>query len=460
MALTDKCIAYYKCDTGSWSTLFDSVGNNHLSINGATWTTGKIGNWLSFDWVNNYVGSDDSIVSPIFSLSFWAKGWGWWAILGDSWRPVNCFTGFIVFDDFSIYISTSGEGCWIEKTTLESNYTPTGWYEHIVLTRDGPTWRLYINGSLQNSANLPFNNGNNDRFTIGAAWNSWSGNYERYSNTDIDEVWIWNRALTSTEVSELYNSWDGLQYPFSTTPTTKKWNIFFWFGWGKWEAPAPKPVPVPVAYYTLDEWSWTTAFDSVWSNDWTLSNTDIWTTDWVISNWLDFSSWTNRNVTIPPSTTTAQDFCIQFLVKNSHSSNAEWYWDTRPIWWNDPRFFIAKHDDNTIRVFNQVNHWTLTNINSNSTIPNWTYFLLTIKVESWTWYIYINWSLDKSWTFSNEWFNSSNWIFWLRRNNDWTPNAPTSAKMDEIAFWLWTLPTQSDIEWMWNWWDYRRPPFS
>jgi len=35
----------------------------------------------------------------------------------------------------------------------------------------------------------------------------------------IDEVGIWNRALTSTEISELYNSGNGLQYPFGISPT-------------------------------------------------------------------------------------------------------------------------------------------------------------------------------------------------------------------------------------------------
>jgi hypothetical protein len=29
---------------------------------------------------------------------------------------------------------------------------------------------------------------------------------------NIDEVWIWNRWLTATEVSTLYNGWNGLTY--------------------------------------------------------------------------------------------------------------------------------------------------------------------------------------------------------------------------------------------------------
>jgi hypothetical protein len=33
----------------------------------------------------------------------------------------------------------------------------------------------------------------------------------------MDEIGIWNRALSSTEVSALYNSGNWFSYPFSTT---------------------------------------------------------------------------------------------------------------------------------------------------------------------------------------------------------------------------------------------------
>ena len=38
-----------------------------------------------------------------------------------------------------------------------------------------------------------------------------------FLNCYIDEVGIWSRTLTSTEVSDLYNSGSGLQYPFSSS---------------------------------------------------------------------------------------------------------------------------------------------------------------------------------------------------------------------------------------------------
>src|SRR6202035_2479657 len=54
-------------------------------------------------------------------------------------------------------------------------------------------------------------------------YGKYNGSYQAYFDGDIDEVSIWNRALTSTEVSDLYNSGGGLQYPFAggTSTTTR-----------------------------------------------------------------------------------------------------------------------------------------------------------------------------------------------------------------------------------------------
>jgi hypothetical protein len=42
------------------------------------------------------------------------------------------------------------------------------------------------------------------------------GRYDNdaYADGQIDEVGIWSRALSSTEVTKLYNGGAGLQYPF------------------------------------------------------------------------------------------------------------------------------------------------------------------------------------------------------------------------------------------------------
>jgi hypothetical protein len=37
----------------------------------------------------------------------------------------------------------------------------------------------------------------------------------QWSNGSLDEIGIWNRALTTGEISTLYNSGSGKGYPFS-----------------------------------------------------------------------------------------------------------------------------------------------------------------------------------------------------------------------------------------------------
>jgi len=84
----DYVNAYWKFDEGGGSTAHDSSGNGYDgTIYGATWTTGKIGNALDFDGVDDYIDldqyaknklgfnkTDDLIVSFYFKSSSTDKG--------------------------------------------------------------------------------------------------------------------------------------------------------------------------------------------------------------------------------------------------------------------------------------------------------------------------------------------------------------------------------------------------
>jgi len=64
--------------------------------------------------------------------------------------------------------------------------------DEVVIVEDNLT------GSISNSID----------FNIGAR-----NSATQYTNGIIDEVGIWDRVLTSTEITELYNSGVGKQYP-------------------------------------------------------------------------------------------------------------------------------------------------------------------------------------------------------------------------------------------------------
>jgi hypothetical protein len=93
------------------------------------------------------------------------------------------------------------------------------WY-HVVCTWNGTTVVTYLNGVQRLSASqvTPCVFNNHD-FGLGKNLPS---NTAGFPGT-IDEVGVWNRVLTSSEVASLYNTGTGFQYPFTATITTVSW---------------------------------------------------------------------------------------------------------------------------------------------------------------------------------------------------------------------------------------------
>ena len=90
------------------------------------------------------------------------------------------------------------------------------------ITRKGSTRsRIYRDGTLlvsdTNTVN-PVNNAGNMRPSIGAInYGPLYSNIKEYylsNGSKIDELNIWNKELTATEVTELYNSGTGKFYPY------------------------------------------------------------------------------------------------------------------------------------------------------------------------------------------------------------------------------------------------------
>lgn len=91
-------------------------------------------------------------------------------------------------------------------TTNQYNYNPSGTvqknvWKHYVMTYDGSTVKSYIDGSLVDSGNLTLSN------TVGTITSIQLGlsSGTRYLNGNIDQVRIFNKAISSSEVTSLYN---------------------------------------------------------------------------------------------------------------------------------------------------------------------------------------------------------------------------------------------------------------
>jgi hypothetical protein len=190
----------------SGGTLYDkSAYDNHGTNNGATTgSDGVINEAYTFNPANSdYVGPVDNPMSDTqtFTVSIWGK------IFSTS----NYQTAF----------GNSGVGFWVE---FRRNGSGTGaswqfggtdgntreinsgivlntdqWY-HLVGTYDGNTAKIYIDGieegSISTSATINMPNS----WTIG----SWDGGGNVHDG-DLDDVRLYNRALTASEISQLYN---------------------------------------------------------------------------------------------------------------------------------------------------------------------------------------------------------------------------------------------------------------
>ena len=199
-------------EEGSGSTVNDNSGNNnHGTITGATYTTNsKFGNYaLSFDGLNDYVTiHDDSTldITDELTLEAWiyptaitdydsiitkasdtsSPPWTYYALGFDAdTEMIRC----------RIFTGTSYK-------VMSSVLSPNNWY-HVVGTYSSSTNELsiYLNGVLQNSITASGQIATNNKDVLIGGFEY--GTDESF-NGYIDDVRIYNKALSSQEVKDRY----------------------------------------------------------------------------------------------------------------------------------------------------------------------------------------------------------------------------------------------------------------
>ncbi len=196
----------------------DGSGNgNHGMVNGATLTTDRFGNQnkaYEFDGTDDYisVNNSNSLSLSQYSISLWSKidtliSWfpGRQLISKGCEWPIGVGVSYRIYFENTYYVMDN----WAPSRSLLSNLNNSfnsNW-SHLVFTYDGQGNSMYINGVLlgnatQNSALVS----SLEPLLIGArkfaSSCTISGNY----SGKLDDIGIWNRALTSQEIVNLYNS--------------------------------------------------------------------------------------------------------------------------------------------------------------------------------------------------------------------------------------------------------------
>lgn len=175
----------------------------------------------SLNGSSDYVDLPDGLTNNLhdFSIACWVRlnSLDTWSRIYDFGGDTNVFmmltpaSGNTGNPYFCITTSSTGG----EQGLDGNSAMPTGSWQHVVITKSGSNGILYINnqqvdtntGMTLNPADM----GNTTNNYIGRS--QWSN--DPYLNADIDKFYVYNRALSASEVTDLYN--DG---PDSTpTPT-------------------------------------------------------------------------------------------------------------------------------------------------------------------------------------------------------------------------------------------------
>ena len=213
-----------------------SVNNNNGTVNGASLTSDRFSNINSaynFNGSSAYINlySTNNILNTInglqrFSLSYWAfiptnaRGciWGHWSN-NNGGVGVNC--GLVDGFNNGVGFSASNySGCC---SFVQSSFTAYNAWSHVVVVFDAAQLlnsnviKTYVNGQIISYspggiANTPLGNGTS--LFIGRR-NIDNNNFGDYFLGSVDDIGIWNRALTACEINNLYTS--SIPIPVSTT---------------------------------------------------------------------------------------------------------------------------------------------------------------------------------------------------------------------------------------------------
>ncbi|MBU2578389.1 DUF2341 domain-containing protein, partial [Patescibacteria group bacterium] len=297
--LSQGLVGYWKMDEASWNgtanEVVDSSGNgNHGQGVGTTPPTtaaGRFGNGGSFDGSEDYVSvsHSDTLDASNFTVSLWVKRTGAGTGSSQFFLLKNAMYGLLWNGSVLRYYDNTYHTSTIPLTQDQ-------WYQ-ITMVHSSQTVSLYSNGELNHSE------------SAGSPSLSYNGVLEfgrmnpNYFQGTVDEVRIYNRALSPREVRDLYN----------------------------W-------APGPVLYWKFDEGSGTATNDSSSqgnSGTLTCSGTGCtipeWTSRGKFGKALYFyeenpnRNYVSRNPINLPSTTGTKMTWATWLKPNSTQNGSGWF---------------------------------------------------------------------------------------------------------------------------------------
>ena len=230
--------AQYIGDNFYKPTVNDALGtNNGTAVGGLTYGLGKVGTAFQFNGTNASVRfpANSMNFTGDFSISGWVNlssvyNGTYEATLIVNVTAPSWFTnpkGFWVriagnSVNFDIWNGTTGVGCNWDDSTGSIVKANSGWI-HIVATRKSSTGsKLYVNGVLKASNTSTINPtydpvyqtpNMGSRYILNSSGSVVNSSVFAPDGTKMDGLSVWQKELTQSEITELYNSGNGKQYP-------------------------------------------------------------------------------------------------------------------------------------------------------------------------------------------------------------------------------------------------------
>jgi hypothetical protein len=198
----------------------DESGNgNNGSVNGATLTTDRFGNAnkaYSFDGVNDLIEVPNSTslnsASSVISISTWFNINNWFNVNNTGWFPIMSKSNSSSYGNYRTGFTKDAQGNYGYYSTLNSDEAGAAviiglniWNQVTSVINDVTNQAsFYINGTLVYQGATHYS-GWSTTNTLPLIFGMDKPGIIDYTNGKLDDIGIWNRALTQQEITDLYN---------------------------------------------------------------------------------------------------------------------------------------------------------------------------------------------------------------------------------------------------------------
>jgi Concanavalin A-like lectin/glucanases superfamily len=200
-------VGYWKFDEKTGATLNPTVGTNGTVVSGTSFSSGKVNGALSINSATDYISiANSAYSSPAMTIGFWINisSYGNTAV----WRSIisKCCNGGV--REFGLWFA-SGTNAQIHFSgTNGSNFNSASqlnlnqWY-YVTAVLNGAASKIYFNGVENATGSLTVGTPANS-LPIYIGRNPGSEPYDT-ANFMMDELVIWNTALTQAQVQTIFN---------------------------------------------------------------------------------------------------------------------------------------------------------------------------------------------------------------------------------------------------------------